>query len=1222
MSIPFPPAYRRHTRFFRLHPLHFAATIALLTGMAFALSPVSATGQSSKGQAIRIIGGTAFVSLPGNTHPVAQTRFDRGLAPATLAAERQVLLLKRTAQQETGLEAFLARVQDPHSSDYRKFITPEQFGALYGPSERDVHAVISWLQAQGFTVNHVNKGRTAIEFSGTVGQLQTAFQTPIHSFVVDGQQHWANVSDPMIPATLSPLVAGIASLNDFNKPHSYLVAGPTATWNPSEHRFQPDLTVTGNGMHYLFVGPGDAATIYDAPDSLNTRLPTGQTTYDGTGVTIGIVSNVDASLDGYSNYRSVFGLPQAGISRVYDGSFGNLPPTTTPDTETLLDLEISGGLAPGANLALYLAGDTVFQSGVILATYRAIEDNAVNILSVSYGNCEANIGASGNLQILSLGQQAAAQGIAVVVASGDSGSAGCDNFNTETAATQGLAVNGLASTPYNLAIGGTDFDVLPGQFTTYVSSTNGTNYTSALSYIPEEPWNDSTSVNGNLSANSATTLSGKTNIVAGGGGASSQGNPGTNNTLSGYPKPAWQAGYAPSNNDSVRDLPDVSLFSADGMYRATWALCGDRDCSGSAPTISGVGGTSASTPAFAGILALVNQKVGASTRLGQAAWVLYDLAQTQPAVFHQVATGNNSVYCKSGSPNCGANSFLSGYNAGSGYNLATGLGSVDITKLVNGWQNVSLNSTQTTLNLSQTSFVHGAPVNITATVNPSSATGTVAIIKNTGSSAPGAGGTNPAPTDLPLTASSASGTYTQFPGGQYNLYANYPGDGTYAGSTSQPVAVTVSPEDSVVRFSGFAETSNYVFEDLSGKTVPLGTPIILSAIPVGVSQAASSNPITDATGGVYLSDSLGVQSYTATIDSSGNAVLQTVGIWAGSHSFSASYPGDYSYNQSTSPSTVDFTITKAPTTIAVTASPTTIFAGQVQLNVQLSTSLPESSLNNILGYGTITFTDTTNNNVLGSAPFTGDFCTASRSNCISGYFSVDVSQLPMGTNAIVASYSGDKNFAASAASAAVTVTCTAGCSNGTGQTLQFSFYQVSSGIISAGGNITATVSVNPGGGFTGPVNLTCSITGKNANDAHLPTCSLSPTQVSVLASNQAVDSTLTIKTTGPTSSALKVPGMIPWLREGGTALAVLLLFGLPAIRRARRIWAGFFLLVFVLAAASACGGSGGNSGGSGGGGGGGGDAGTTADTYTVTFHAADATTGTVTAQDYFTFTVQ
>ncbi len=603
---------------------------------------------------------------------------------------------------------------------------------------------------------------------------------------------------------------------------------------------------------------------------------------------------------------------------------------------------------------------------------------------------------------------------------------------------------GLASTPYNIAVGGTDYDVLPSHFSTYVSSANGTNYTSALGYIPENPWNDSTNANGALASNVPEENSGATNIEGGGGGASSLGSMSGNGDLSGYSKPQWQTAYPLSDNDSVRDLPDVSLLAANGMYNAVWALCGDSDCSGSQPTISGVGGTSAATPAFAGILALVNEKVGASTRLGQGDWVLYRLAQTTPGVFHQVSTGNNSVYCSAGTSNCGTNHFLTGYNASSGYSFATGLGSVDIAQLVDNWQDVSFTSTQTSLSLNQTSFVHGSSVNVNASVNPAAATGSIAVVNN--SLSEGQNPTNPGQINLPLVGGSASGSYSQFPGGSYNVYANYGGDGTYAGSTSAGVKVTVSPEDSILNLSAVELNSSSQVVNLAGQTVPLGTLMDIDAQPVGKAESSEPNPPTDATGTMYFTDSVTDAGYQVPLDSSGNAVMQTMTMGAGSHSFSASYDGDASYNGSTS-SAVAFNITKATTSVTVTSNVSSIYSGQLILTAQIMSTLAPSLF---ASDGTITFTDTTNNTVLGTAASNGNFCTPAETNCLSGAIDANANQLAMGANTVVASFSGNSNFLASAQSPSVTVTCTAGCSNGTGQLIYLAFGQQSAGTISPG----------------------------------------------------------------------------------------------------------------------------------------------------------------------------
>src|SRR6185437_11754334 len=368
--------------------------------------------------------------------------------------------------------------------------------------------------------------------------------------------------------------------------------------------------------NFYAIAPADFAIIYNTPTSLNSN---NKGTLTGSGVTIGIAgdSNVDglASGSNVAHYRSIFGLPplSAGSKVVVDG---NDPGTGSDDeVEALLDLEVASAVAPAADRIFYTAQDTTFQSGLYLAIQRALDDNAVNILNVSFGGCEAYQTQGGNQEILNFWEQAAAQGISVTVSTGDSGAAGCDNPNTETSAAQGLQVNGIGSTPYNIAVGGTDFNQTPANESTYWSSSNSGPGAggSALSAIPEIPWNDSTTTIGSLSGNKAATSQGTTNISGAGGGASGCLNADVDsnfNVLScsgAYAKPTWQTSFGPA---STRQLPDVSLFSATGSHDSAWVLCASNlgpsgnatDCvpdgQGSFGFLT-IGGTSASAPAFA-----------------------------------------------------------------------------------------------------------------------------------------------------------------------------------------------------------------------------------------------------------------------------------------------------------------------------------------------------------------------------------------------------------------------------------------------------------------------------------------------------------------------------------------------------------------------------------------------------------------------------------------------
>jgi subtilase family serine protease len=787
----------------------------------------------------RPVDDSSLVRLHGNVHPLAQARFDRGQAPVSMDARRMVLVLKRTPQRQRMLEQYLASLEDKNSPNFSHFLTPEEFGQQFGPSLEDVTQIVTWLSGQGFSVAKVAKSNMAIEFSGSVSQIETAFHTPIHRFVINGQEHFANVSDPMIPSALAAVVAGVSPLHDFF-PSPQIVRGPSGRWNAAEKRFIPGLTLTSSGTQYFFVGPSDVATIYDAPTSLNTRLKSGQAIFDGSGVTVGIATSGGVNVFNVADYRSLFGLPATAYSIVTDGDALS---GDADSTESTLDGEVVSAVAPNAKLVYYQAADTSFQSGVMLAILRALEDNAINILNVSYGNCELAQGAAGNQEILNAWEQAAAQGIAVTVASGDSSAAGCDNPNAEMVATHGFGVNGLASTPYTVAVGGTDFDVLANSFSQYVSPTNGSGYVSALGYIPENSWNDSTKSNGASGNNQAELDSkGNTNIVAGGGGASSASvYDASGKVAGGYAKPLWQRQYETSAgiaSDNARDVPDLSLFAANGLYRAMWATCGNDDCSGADPTISGIGGTSASAPAFAGVLALINQKIGANKRMGQPNWVLYDLAKSHPEAFHHIQGGNISVVCKAATPNCAANGFLSGYDVAGSYNLATGLGSIDISSLVNNWTSVGRTQTTTSLTLSPTSFQHGSTATIGITVNPPAATGNVALSTDATART---GASSNVQLSFPLSAGQATGSWAGLPGGTYDVFANYGGDGTYSGSISTPKQITVMPEDSILQLSISAANASGKLTNIAGGTVTYGA-LYLGGRPTDWEVAGRKHP--------------------------------------------------------------------------------------------------------------------------------------------------------------------------------------------------------------------------------------------------------------------------------------------------------------------------------------------------------------------------------------------
>lgn len=668
------------------------------------------------------INETRLFALRGNTHPLARPQFDRGAAPANLAMERMQLVLARSLEQEAALAKFMAEQQDSSSPNFHHWLSPEQFGRQFGPSDQDIQTLTSWLASHGFAVNQVSKGRTTIEFSGTAAQVQEGFHAAIHKYVLpNGEEHWANSSDPTIPEALAPVVAGIHGLhNFFPKPMSHLI-GPFSPSQPigqstarpmfsfqaqSPCSVPQQLNLTSVGDWCFMVAPYDFVTIYNV-------LPLWNANTDGTGETIAIVGDSNINIQDVRTFRSLMGLPAKDPLVILAGTDPGVQ-KNGDESEAVLDVEWSGAVARNATIDLVIAASTQTSFGGDTAAQFIIDNNLAPILSESFGACEQALGTSGNAFYNNLWQQAAAEGITVLVSTGDNGSAACDINVVNGPATQpaknGLQVNGLASTPFNVAVGGSDFDDVNNPFNYWNTSNNSTTRASALGYIPESTWNDSCTnsvfvptFGSNAEAvcnNSQITSFSSTALVvpaAGSGGASSV-----------YPKPSWQTALTPG--DAHRDLPDLSLFAGTSAISAsTYYFCesdlntNNAQCSLSGQ-IFGVGGTSVSAQVFAGIMALVNQKSG--ERQGNANAVLYPLAaQLSPAgcnsngppnnncIFNDITVGTNAPPCAAGSPNCNvavngdANGvlFASGapaYNAVTGYDLATGLGSVNVANLV------------------------------------------------------------------------------------------------------------------------------------------------------------------------------------------------------------------------------------------------------------------------------------------------------------------------------------------------------------------------------------------------------------------------------------------------------------------------------------------------------------------------------------------------------------
>ena len=426
--------------------------------------------------------------------PLAQARFDRGRVPDSTPTGHMLMLLRRSDAQQQALNRLIAEQKDPKSANYRKWLTPEQFGAQFGVADADVQAVTSYLAAQGFAVGRVFKDKTAIEFSGTAGQVRSAFRTEIHSYAINGHSFQANAAAPKVPAALAPVVKNI-TLNNYKTPMSQLARPMVMDRTTGKsHPLYADVVNQAEA-----VSPGDLAVIYDIPS-----------TATGSGVTVGVVSDSNINLAIPANYRTLFGLPANAPTVIVDGTD---PGINDDSIIAYAQIELLAATAPQASVMFYTAADTDLDTGLDFATLRAVEDNNVQVLLFGFESCEANLGANLNPFFADAWQQAAAQGISVITQSGSGGAAECDaganGAQPPYSATHGLAVNGYASTPYDTAVGASDFyygpsgsvsATNPGVFLNYWSETNGgaDGFTSAKSYIPEQPWNGSYQANNQI----------------------------------------------------------------------------------------------------------------------------------------------------------------------------------------------------------------------------------------------------------------------------------------------------------------------------------------------------------------------------------------------------------------------------------------------------------------------------------------------------------------------------------------------------------------------------------------------------------------------------------------------------------------------------------------------------------------------------------------------------
>ena len=1060
------------------------------------------------------------VALAGNTHPEARPANDRGAAANNFRMDHMLLQLKRSPEQEQAVQQFIDELTTKGSPNFHHWLTAQEFGERFGVAKPDLDAVTSWLESHGFRVNVVYPSGMVIDFSGNAGQVKKVFETEIHHFAVNGERHVGNINDPRIPAALASVIAGVVSLHDF-RPH--------ALYHLRKANKEFTFTDAFGNTTYALV-PADLAKIYN----LNPLFSAG---ISGQGQTIVLIEDTDVfSASDWSAFRQTLGLSgytSASFTQVHPPSPSGpnncgAPGTFAPDdAEAILDAEWASASAPSAAIEMAACANTSATFGGLIAVQNLINAGTPppSIMSISYGQCETVNGAAANAAYNSAYQQAAAEGVSVFVAAGDSGAAGCDNSVAQ--ATHGIAVNAFASTPNNVAVGGTDFsDTFSGLNATYWNSTNTPAFGSALSYIPEIPWNDSCAgallsaylgfdpTYGSTSLCNDLLYGPSLETTVGGGGGPSQcatGAPSSAGVVSGscagWPKPSWQSVLG-NPSDGVRDTPDVSLFAADGLWSHFYVFCwsdtanGGAACGADPSAWSGAGGTSFASPIMAGIQALINQKSGGPQ--GNPAPVYYQLAAAEygssgssscnstsgnavasTCIFYDVTLGDMDVDCVG--PNCylgggsvgvlstSNTSFAPAYGTTLGWDFATGIGTVNAANLVNNWP-ASPPQPSFTLSASPTSLtiLEGAAGSSTIAINPlngfSGSVNLTATGLPTGVSANF--GTNPA-TATSLFTLSATGTASV---GTFSVTVT----GTSGGLSSKAtIALTVNPAgnfalssspNSLSIVQGAKGTSTITVTPQNGFTSSVS--LSASGLPSGVTASFSANP-TAATSTLTLTASSAASTGTAIVTITGTS-------------------GNLTHT-----TTISLTVTAAPPNFALSATP--------------------SSLSIIQGAsGTSTITVTPQNGFSGSVTLSASGLPSGVTASINPSTTKTTSTLTFtaSSTASIGTFSVHVRGASGSLSHTITInlTVTVPVPNFT-----LSASPASLSIIQ-GSSSTSTITVTPQNGFSGGITLSASGLPSGVTASFGPNPTTASSTLTLAASTSASAGTATVTVTGTSGS--------------------------------------------------------------------------------------------------------
>jgi subtilase family serine protease len=788
------------------------ATLPLFTAVVLAQTPVA--------RIMKEIDNSDRVTIPGTRSPRANLANEIGAVPAATKLHGISIMFRRSPAQEAALQALIGAQHNPASPLYHKWLTPDEFATQFGVAETDISKVQSWLEQRGFSVDAISRSKNRLSFSGDVGQVAATFGAELHYYGIHGKRYYAPSSDMSVPSALSSLVLSIANLSSFRpRPHV---------------KFRPNFTSSQSGNHYLT--PKDVATIYD----INAAYTAG---YTGAGQSIAVVGQSSVAMSDIENFQKAAGLTTKDPTLVLVPNSGTAAVSSGDESESDLDLEYSGGIATGAAILFVYVGNNTNYSVWDSLSY-AVDNQIAPVISISYGDCETELGSANYATLNSVLAQAAAQGQTVVAPAGDNGSTDCYGYTDLTTLQQeALSVDFPASSQYVTGMGGTEFpssDVYSSNTTYWESASGGDLVSSALSYIPEQVWNDDSSSSG---------------LSSGGGGIS---------TLTA--RPSWQTGVAGIPSGSYRLVPDISLdaspnnagyllCSSDSAATGIAGSCsnGFRDSNNAYLTVAG--GTSFDAPIFAGMVAIINQKLN-STGQGVVNSVLYKLAAnsaTYASTFHDITSGGND--CTAGSSYC-STAGQSEYSASIGYDEASGLGSIDFYNLLLAWPTTSSSSlaaSRTTLSAATLSPASGAGDVITIAVASGSSsvttipTGTLKILVD---------GTTQT-SSLALSSGSATYTFSSTTAGSHVIVATYSGDSAFAASTRTLEVTVGAPSGSftvtgtnVTVTSGSTGTSTITVTPKNGYTGTVGWTVSGSGslanacYSLANATVSSSSPVT------------------------------------------------------------------------------------------------------------------------------------------------------------------------------------------------------------------------------------------------------------------------------------------------------------------------------------------------------------------------------------------